>query len=91
MKRVIIEIPVLDVEKNIEIEVKVNGKRRTICYRVEIVSWETDVYMAKDRVSVLKRMIREYDKDWELIQIGAPVKDNVPIMFRKRLGEESSH
>jgi len=38
-------------------------------------------------VAVLKKVIKEHDKDWELIQIGAPITNNIPIMFRKR-GEE---
>jgi len=53
-------------------------------YRVEIVSWETGGNGTPDRVSILQRVIKEYDKDWELIQIGAPIRDSIPVMFRRK-------
>jgi hypothetical protein len=43
--------------------------------------------MIEDRVSLLRRVIREHDKDWELIQIGAPVRNRIPVMFRERSGD----
>jgi len=33
-----------------------------------------------------KHAISEYDKNWELIQIGSPTDDNIPLMFRKKAG-----
>ena len=38
----------------------------------------------EEKISVLRRVIDEREKDWELIQIGAPLKNNIPITFRKR-------
>ena len=84
MREVVIQIPTVDAEQNIEIDVKINGRKRTMKYRVEIVDWETDETIKEDRVSLLKRVIREHAPDWELIQVGAPTRDNIPIMFRKR-------
>jgi hypothetical protein len=84
MREVSLQIPTLESEQNIEIEVRINGKKRTLHYRVEIVGLETDDTLKEDRVSLLKRVIREYDKNWELIQVGAPIRENIPIMFRKR-------
>lgn len=86
MREVVLQIPTLETEQNIEIEVKINGKKRTLKYRVEIVSWETDETTAEDRVSVLRRVIRNQQDDWELVQIGAPSKDHIPVMFRKKVG-----
>ena len=37
-----------------------------------------------DRVSVLKRNIETYDKNWQLMEIGAPVDHQIPLVFRKR-------
>jgi hypothetical protein len=37
MREVVLQIPTLDSEQNVEIEVKINGKKRTLRYRVEIV------------------------------------------------------
>ena len=53
-------------------------------YRVEIIDWENDEETTEEKISVLRRVIDEREKDWELIQIGAPLKNNIPITFRKR-------
>jgi len=87
MREVILQIPTLDTEQNIEIEVKINGKKRTLRYRVEIIGLADEATVVEDRVSLLRRVIREHDKDWELIQIGAPVRDRIPVMFRERTGD----
>jgi hypothetical protein len=87
MREVILQIPTLDSEQNIEIEVKINGKKRTLRYRVEIIGLADEATVVEDRVSLLRRVIREHDKDWELIQIGAPVRDRIPVMFRERTGD----
>jgi len=84
MREVVIYVPTLEAEQNIDIDVKINGKKRTMHYRVEIVDWEDYGEESEDKVDVIKRVIKEHDRDWELIQIGIPTKDNIPIMFRKR-------
>lgn len=89
MREVVLQIPTLDTEQNIEIDVKINGKKRTLKYRVEIVGFETDETIVEDRIALLRRVIKEHDQDWELIQIGAPIRDRIPIMFRQRRGDPS--
>lgn len=84
MREVVIQIPAIDAEQNIEIDVKINGRKKTMKYRVEIISWETNETIREDRVAQLRRVIKAHEPDWELIQVGAPTKDNIPIMFRKR-------
>jgi len=84
MKEVVLQIPTLGSEQNIEIEVRINGKKRTLHYRVEIVDWETEDESSEDKVSIIKRVIKEHDHDWQLIQIGIPTARNIPIMFRKK-------
>ncbi len=84
MREVVIYVPTLEAEQNIDIDVKINGKKRTMHYRVEIVDWEDYGGQTEDKVNVIKRVIKEHDSDWELIQIGIPTKENIPIMFRKR-------
>ena len=84
MREVVIYVPTLEAEQNIDIDVKINGKKRTMHYRVEIVDWEDYGGESEDKVNVIKRVIKEHDRDWELIQIGIPTKENIPIMFRKR-------
>jgi hypothetical protein len=89
LREVVLQIPTLDTEQNIEIDVKINGKKRTLKYRVEIVGFETDETIVEDRIALLRRVIKEHDQDWELIQIGAPIRDRIPIMFRQRRGDPS--
>ena len=84
MREVVLQIPTLETEQNIEIDVKINGKKRTLKYRVEIVDFDESMESTEDKISVLKHVIKEHEKDWELIQIGAPIRDNIPIMFRKK-------
>lgn len=86
MREVVIQIPTLEAEQNVEIDVKINGKKRTLKYRVEIVDWENADDTSEDKVTTLKRVIKEHDKDWELVQIGAPSENHIPIMFRKKAG-----
>ena len=87
MREVVIQIPTLEAEQNIEIDVKINGRKRTIKYRVEIVDWEEDETPTGEKIEVLRHVIKEHEKGWDLIQIGAPTKGNVPIMFRQKTGE----
>lgn len=89
MKGVIVEIPIWNAEQNIEIDVRVNGKKRTFRYRVEIINWETEDIESLDRVSIIKRVINEYDRDWRLFQIGVPTKKDIPIIFQKK--QANSH
>jgi len=84
MREIVLSIPTLDEEQNIEIDVRINGKKRTIKYRVEIISWDGTKPSSEEKVLVLKQAIKDYDKDWELIQIGAPADNNIPLMFRKK-------
>ncbi len=84
MREVVLQIPTLEAQQNIDIDVKINGKRRTLHYRVEIIDWEDYDGETADKVEVIKKVIKDYDKNWQLIQIGIPTDKNIPIMFRKR-------
>jgi hypothetical protein len=84
MKEVVIQIPTLEAEQNIDIDVKINGRKKSLKYRVEIVDYESEDSTNDDRIEILKHIVKDHEKDWELIQIGAPLQNNIPIMFRKR-------
>jgi hypothetical protein len=90
MREIALSIPTLEAEQNIDIEVKINGKRRRLHYRVEIVAWEDAGGPAEEKADVLKRVIRSYDKDWSLVQIGAPTEKTIPIMFRQTKTENDA-
>ena len=55
-----------------------------IYYGSEEVIWEGDDSESIDRVKTIKHKIDEYDKNWELVEIGAPTDENIPLMFRKK-------
>ena len=84
MREVVLSIPTLEAEQNLEIDVRINGKKRTLKYRVEIVHWQGSEPSSEEKVTVIRHAIDDYDKDWELIQIGAPDEDKIPLMFRKK-------
>ena len=63
MREVVLQIPNIEAKQNIEIDVKINGKKKTLKYRVEIVELESSETDAEERVDVLRRVIREYDKN----------------------------
>jgi len=84
MREIVLSIPNVEAEQNIEIEVSINGKKRKLNYRVELVAWEGDSKNSDDRIRTLRHVIKEHEKDWDLVQIGVPEKDSIPIMFRKK-------
>lgn len=84
MKEITLQIPVLEAEQNVEIDVRINGRRQVMKYRVEIVEFEPDAAEKKDSVAVLKQVIREHDPDWQLVQIGAPLDHKIPVTFRQK-------
>lgn len=85
MREISIQIPTLEAEQNVEIDVRINGRQTTMKYRVEIVDSEEFAGSDDSKIDTLRRVISEHDKDWDLIQIGAPSKDSIPIMFRKKI------
>jgi len=87
MKEIVILVPELEVDQNIEIDVRINGRKKTMQYRVELISWEGN--NQENRVSTIKHKLDEYDKDWELVEIGAPTDNEVPLILRKRLHENT--
>jgi len=84
MQEVVLQIPAVDAEQNIEIDVKINGRKKTLKYRVEIVSWRSPNPTTEEKVDVLRKVISEHDEDWRLVTIGAPNENNIPVMFRKK-------
>lgn len=84
MKEIVILIPELDKEQNVEIDVRINGRSQTLKYRVELLDWEGNDVPPKDKVQVLRHKVDAYDKDWELVEIGPPTDKNISLMFRKK-------
>ncbi len=84
MREVVILIPDIDAEQNVEIDVRINGRLKTMQYRVELIDWEGNEVPPKEKVQVLRHHIDAYDKDWELVEVGPPTDKNISLMFRKK-------
>ncbi|NNF04423.1 MAG: hypothetical protein HKN17_08150 [Rhodothermales bacterium] len=84
MNEICIHVPTLRDEQTVEVEVTVNGVRRLMNYRVESFDWTLGGQDVRGRIDRLRSLIDTYDPDWELVQIGVPDGDLVPVMFRQR-------
>jgi len=79
-----IEIPKLDEEQDIEVDIRINGIKKQFHYRVEIFYWEEYPYPREERVECIKSLIKDYNPDWDLAYIGVPNDDYIPITFKKQ-------
>lgn len=77
-----IQLPVMDAEHSIEIEVRINGSKKKHQYRVEIFNWD-DCSQQVTQAECLREMIQHYDQNWRVVQIGGPTKSSIPIMFKQ--------
>jgi len=93
-------IPLFGFEENdnAEVMVKLGDKRLQYDFRVVSFKWEVndvfsngedDISKSLARIARLKKSIKEYDKDWELIQIFNPLDDAkyIQVLYRKRIDQ----
>lgn len=80
-----IEIPDLNEEQEIEVQVTVNGQKQTYNYKVEFFYWDNcpDSNLL-NKVECLKTIVSDYPNDWQLTQIGLPTETYIPITFRRK-------
>lgn len=84
MNEICIHVPSLRENQTVDVEVTINGERQLMNYRVESFDWTRGGRDIGDRIAFLRAMINGYDEGWELVQIGIPDGDMVPVMFRRR-------
>lgn len=90
MREVVLAIPEWEEDQNLEIAVRINGKKKTMTYRVEILKWEGTVPSSAEKVTTIQHKLSEYDKDWQLVQIGSPADNKISLLFReKRIDNQS--
>jgi hypothetical protein len=83
-----IEVPELVGEQqDIQVEVKINGKKKEYNYRVEIFYWEECPFPSEDRIECIKNLISSYDDQWQLAHLGLPNDDYIAITFKKKRGQ----
>ncbi|MGW8121094.1 hypothetical protein ACV07N_00430 [Roseivirga echinicomitans] len=84
MGAIAINIPQITGEQDIEVEVRINGEKKSYNYRVEVFHWADCENPSEDRVNCIREILAKYDPDWELYQVGMPTDVIVPITFRKK-------
>ena len=82
MPNITIQLPILDAEHKIEIDVKINGDKKKYHYRVELFEWDL-CEEPETKAVCLKKMIDDYEPGWNLIQIGEASDKNISVMFRE--------
>ena len=83
MSQICINVPPLEAQQTIDLEVTINGKKRVMNYRVETFLWP-ETLPAHERIDHLRAWIRNYDAGWELVQIGPSSGGLVPVTFRQK-------
>ena len=89
-----IPLPNISDDEQIDIEVSIGKKKKRQYFRLESVSLDLNSSDEKsiekelsssEKIERLKKVIENYDKNWELIQIFAPLKKsfNIHILYRK--------
>jgi len=92
MLNLAIPIPNVLGQQDIEIEMKMNGQRQKLRYRVEVVPWtECQAGNAEDRVDCIRALLREYDQDWMIYHIGQPTEHYVPLTFIRKEDWAAQH
>jgi len=82
MSVICIPIPDLHRHSTVGLEITVDGVRRVMNYRVEAVDWPGHLD-PEARIDLLRTHIRTHEPGWELVQIGPPDGDRVPVTFRQ--------
>ena len=94
MKDLCVPIPNFGENEMAEIELRVGDHKIEYNFKVESFAWEVeDELTDKDdevanslaRISRLKTAIKNYDKDWELIQIFTPSENatHIQVLYRR--------
>ncbi len=90
MSHIAIPIPSGFGKQDIEIEIKINGQRKQVQYRVELFYWEDCDIPQVNRVECVRSMLKDYEDDWLLYYIGEPNDDFIPITFVKKKEKSTS-
>ncbi len=84
MNMIAIQLPPVQTDNYVDVDLTVNGKKRKFKYRVEIFKWDEWCSPSESKAEGIRRMINAYDSNWQLVEIGSPTDTTVPLMFRLR-------
>jgi hypothetical protein len=83
MQKINIQLPAIEADKEVQIEIKINGSSKKYHYRIEIIPWE-DYPDPEQKINCLRQSIARFSPDWQLVQIGAATDKNIPLTFKAR-------
>jgi hypothetical protein len=86
MSQICINVPTFRPEHTIGVEVTLDGQKHVMNYRVESIDWPEDLD-PEYRIDLLRTYIRDYDKAWQLVNIGPASGGLIPVTFRQRVAE----
>jgi hypothetical protein len=86
MNALSIAIPQIEGEQDIEIDIRINGKQMQYNYRVEIFHWSDCQVLPSQfsHVECIRKIIADYDPEWQLVSIGMPTDEYVPMTFQRK-------
>lgn len=82
MHNIRVQFTIPDVKKVANLEVKVNGERRLMKFRIVNFDWNENTGSSEELIQILRRQIQDYDQEWELYHIGTPHEGQIPVTFR---------
>jgi hypothetical protein len=96
MKQLNLPIPYINDDEPVEISMLVGKDKKEVFFKVVPFLWDEEDELAanKDatsislaRISRLKKLIENYDKSWELLQIFAPLENSkfIQVLYRKKV------
>ncbi len=94
MRDLCVPIPNFGEDEMAEIELRVGDQKISYKFKVESFPWEVedelthendDVANSLARISRLRTSIKNYDKEWELIQIFTPSENatHIQVLYRR--------
>ena len=82
MNNIRVQFTIPNVDKVANLEVKVNGEKRFMKFRIVNFFWNAETGSSEELINVLRTQIKNYDNDWELYHIGTPQENQIPVTFR---------
>lgn len=82
MNTICVPLPHIDLSHTVDLDVTIDGVRHSSQYRVEAAPWPAEADPL-DRIDTLRDFIVAHRPEWELVQIGPPEAERVPVTFRR--------
>ncbi len=82
MPNVNIQLPLIEADHSVEVCVTINGQKKQYNYRIEIFPWSA-CRDRENKADCLRQVLDQYDRQWQLVQIGEASDKDVTLMFRQ--------